>query len=217
MNIILIGAPGAGKGTQAARLSRIYHLPHIATGDLFRAHMAQNTALGNKARDFMEQGVLVPDSLTVDMVDARLSEEDAAHGVILDGFPRNLPQAELFEQLLRRRGWHLDSAVYIAVPVEILVERLSGRRVCPKCGATYHVLTHPPKNDNRCDVCGTALITRPDDAPDTVRRRLAVYTEQTAPLIAYYQAQNLLRSVDGAQPVDEVTRQIQEVLAGGTI
>ncbi|AUW95354.1 MAG: adenylate kinase [Sulfobacillus thermosulfidooxidans] len=204
----MLGSPGAGKGTQAAILSDYYHIPHISTGDIFRQNLADNTALGQRARDFMNQGVLVPDDVTEAMVADRLSQPDTANGFILDGFPRNIAQGHALAAMLAERHVPLHGVIYIAVAHDLLVKRLVGRRVCAECGAGYHVEFDPPKVVDVCDRCGGKLIQRADDLPETVETRLKVYQEQTAPLIGFYREQGVLVEVDGAQSVDAVTRSI---------
>lgn len=208
MKLILLGAPGAGKGTQASRLSDTYQIPHISTGDIFRQNIKDQTPLGRKAKSFIDQGLLVPDELTIDLVMDRLSRKDCRNGYILDGFPRTLSQAKALD--LREK---IDAAVEVRVPDEVIVERMSGRRVCPQCGEPYHILYKAPKQEGVCDKCGAKLIIRKDDEPQTVQKRLEVYHEQTAPLIEYYRQQGLLVSVDGTQTVDKVTEDITACLS----
>lgn len=215
MRLILLGAPGAGKGTQAQALAAHYRVPHISTGEIFRQNLTQGTELGERARSYMQKGLLVPDDVTEAMVDARLGEPDAEAGFILDGFPRTVPQAKALEVMIQRRGLRLDAALLLVVPEDLLTLRLTGRRVCPQCGANYHVQFHPPKRDGWCDHCGAALVQRPDDSLETVKTRLRVYEEQTAPLIGYYRDRGLLREVDGRRPVEEVTAHVVRLLEGG--
>ncbi|MDA8195505.1 MAG: adenylate kinase [Thermaerobacter sp.] len=214
MRLVLLGAPGAGKGTQAAALAAHYRIPHISTGDIFRQNLSQGTRLGLMARGYMDQGLLVPDNVTEAMVADRLREADALAGFVLDGFPRTLPQADALEQMLA--GWQaeLTAAVLLAVSAERLVARLTARRVCPQCGATYHLAFHPPQTAGVCDRCGAALVQRDDDAAPTVRTRISVYEEQTAPLITFYRARSLLQEVNGEQPVDVVTATVIARLGG---
>ncbi|NMP21999.1 adenylate kinase [Sulfobacillus harzensis] len=213
MELVLLGPPGSGKGTQAKRLADAFGIPHISTGDIFRKNLAEGTELGQLAKRYMDEGTLVPDDVTERMVSARLSEPDAKPGFILDGFPRNLNQAEHFQTALRTMGRQLTCVVYLTVNHDVLMARLTGRRVCPGCGATYNVVFQPPKQAGICDVCGAELVQRPDDSEATVSRRLEVYREETAPLVAYYEKLGLLARFDGEQPVDEVTRAIQERLS----
>lgn len=213
MRVVFLGPPGAGKGTQAARLAQAGGMPHVATGDMFRAAVAADTPLGREAGAYMDQGRLVPDEVTIGIVRERLAAPDCAAGFVLDGFPRTLPQAEALDGLLAELGRPIDGVVHLLVPEEDLVRRLTGRRVCPSCGALYHVDYQPPRRPGTCDVCGAALVQRQDDGEATVRRRLAVYQEQTAPLAGRYADQGRLRPVDGAGTVDEVARRVQAAVA----
>lgn len=203
MKLVLLGAPGAGKGTQASALSEHLQIPHISTGDIFRANMRQNTALGIKAKEYISKGLLVPDELTIDLVLDRLTVEDCANGYLLDGFPRNLAQAEALSA-----KEELDAVVNIDVPDQAIIDRMGGRRVCPECGESYHVDYLAPKVEGICDKCGSKLIVRDDDKPETVKNRLKVYHDQTVPLIEYYDRQNLIVTVDGTQSPEEVTSSI---------
>lgn len=214
MNLVLLGAPGAGKGTQAKRLADRLGLLHLSTGDLFRAHLSQGTELGKTARRYMEAGELVPDDVTLAMVFDRLSAPEAAQGFVLDGFPRNLAQAEAFEREMAARGQRLDLAVLLAVADSVLVERLTGRRTCPQCQATYHLVFSPPAHDELCDRCGVPLVQRPDDRPETVMRRLEVYHAETAPLIAYYRRRGILREVNGEASPEAVTEALLGIVEG---
>lgn len=204
MKIIMLGAPGAGKGTQAKRIAEKYGIPHISTGDIFRANIKNNTELGQKAKTYMDQGLLVPDELVVDLVVDRLGQEDAKKGYVLDGFPRTIPQAEALDAALSEKGEAMDYAVDVEVPDAAIIERMSGRRSCSQCGASYHVAFNPPKAEGVCDSCSGALILREDDKPETVAKRLSVYHEQTQPLIDYYTAKGIQKAVDGTKGVDEV-------------
>lgn len=208
MNLILLGPPGAGKGTQAALLSQRLRLPHVASGDLFREAMRKGTALGEKARPYMERGVLVPDEVTNAMIEERLKEPDCAKGVILDGFPRTIEQARALEGILVERGERVDRVLVIQVSEGALIERLSGRRTCRRCQANYHILFNPPQKEGVCDKCGGDLYQRSDDEEETVRRRVWVYMEETAPLIDYYRRQGLLTEIDGEQGIEGVQRGI---------
>ena len=208
MKIIMLGAPGAGKGTQAIMIGDHYGLPHISTGDIFRANIKNGTTLGQKAKSYMDQGLLVPDELTCDLVVDRISQDDCKNGYILDGFPRTLAQADALE----KTGTEIDYAIDVEVPDEDIVERMSGRRVCLTCGATYHVAFNKPAKENICDHCGDTLHHRDDDKPETVNKRLSVYHEQTQPLIEYYKGKGKLRRVDGTLSVDEVFAQIRQIL-----
>jgi adenylate kinase len=208
--MVLLGGPGAGKGTQAERLSRVLNIPQVSTGDLFRENLKNETELGLLAKGYMDRGELVPDQVTVGMVRERLSRPDAAKGAILDGFPRTIAQAEALELLLNELGFRLAVVPYIQVPEDVLLARLAGRWTCRKCGAMYHQLYSPPQQAGVCDRCGGELYQRPDDTPETQQHRLQVYFEQTAPLIDYYRGKGLLVEVDGRSGIDE----IQAVLLG---
>ena len=212
MKIIMLGAPGAGKGTQAKRLAEKFSIPHISTGDIFRANIKNNTELGKKAKEYMDQGLLVPDELTCSLVVDRIVRDDCANGYILDGFPRTIPQAQALDEALNKMGSNMDFAVDVDVPDEAIVSRMSGRRACVGCGATYHVKFNPPKTEGICDACGEALILREDDKPETVQKRLDVYHSQTQPLIGYYNGKGILRTVDGTKPMDQVFEDILNVL-----
>lgn len=212
MKIIMLGAPGAGKGTQAKRLAEKFSIPHISTGDIFRANIKNNTELGKKAKEYMDQGLLVPDELTCSLVVDRIVRDDCANGYILDGFPRTIPQAQALDEALNKMGSNMDFAVDVDVPDEAIVSRMSGRRACVGCGATYHVKFNPPKTEGICDACGEALILREDDKPETVQKRLDVYHSQTQPLIDYYNGKGILRTVDGTKPMDQVFEDILNVL-----
>ncbi len=212
MKIIMLGAPGAGKGTQAKLIADTYGIPHISTGDIFRANLKAGTELGKKAQVYMDQGQLVPDDLTCDLVVDRISQEDCANGFILDGFPRTIPQADCLAEALAERGESMDIAIDVNVPDEAIIERMAGRRVCPQCGASYHIVMIPPKVEGICDHCGSEIVLRADDEPETVKNRLSVYHEQTQPLIAYYTEQGILRTVDGTQPMEDVFAEIQKIL-----
>ncbi len=212
MKIIMLGAPGAGKGTQAKKIAAKYGIPHISTGDIFRANIKNNTELGKKAKTYMDQGLLVPDELTVDLVIDRVGQEDCAKGYILDGFPRTIPQAESLDAALAKMGQKVDFAVNVEVPDENIVNRMSGRRACVGCGATYHVQFNAPKTEGICDTCGEKLILRPDDEPETVLKRLSVYHNQTQPLIDYYAKAGVLKEVDGTLDMEDVFQAIVDVL-----
>ena len=212
MKIIMLGAPGAGKGTQAIRISSEYGIPHISTGDIFRANIKNGTELGKKAKAYMDQGLLVPDELTVDLVMDRLTRPDCSKGYILDGFPRTIPQAQALDKALAGRGEALDYAIDVDVPDEDIVDRMSGRRSCTGCGATYHIKYNPSKKGELCEVCGEKLVLREDDHPETVQKRLDVYHEQTQPLIDYYANQGIMKKVDGTQDMDDVFTAIESIL-----
>ena len=208
MKLIMLGAPGAGKGTQAARVAEALQIPHISTGDIFRANIKNGTEKSKKAKAYMDQGKLVPDELTCDLVADRIAKDDCSGGFILDGFPRTIPQAEALDKVLTERGEKIDFAVNIDVPDEAIVSRMSGRRACVGCGATYHIEFNPPKKEGICDNCGAELILREDDKPETVATRLKVYHEQTQPLIDFYEKKGALVTVDGTLPMDEVYKAI---------
>lgn len=212
MKIIMLGAPGAGKGTQAKRLAAKYDIPHISTGDIFRANIKNGTELGKKAKTYMDQGLLVPDELVVDLVVDRLNEADCKKGYILDGFPRTIPQAEALDEALAGSGDAVGYAIDIDVPDENIIRRMSGRRACLNCGATYHVVTIPPVKEGICDTCGSELVLREDDKPETVEKRLKVYHEQTSPLIDYYRNKGILLSIDGTKDMEIVFNQIVETV-----
>ena len=212
MKIVMLGAPGAGKGTQAKMIAAKYQIPHISTGDIFRANIKNGTELGKKAKSYMDQGLLVPDELTVDLVIDRLAQDDCKNGYILDGFPRTIPQAEALAAALAKLGEKMDYAIDVDVPDENIVSRMSGRRACTGCGATYHIVYNPSKKGDCCEVCGEKLILRDDDKPETVQKRLNVYHEQTQPLIDYYTKQSILRTVDGTQDMNDVFAEIVKIL-----
>ena len=212
MKIIMLGAPGAGKGTQAKKIAAKYDIPHISTGDIFRANIKNGTELGNKAKTYMDQGLLVPDELVVDLVVDRVQQDDCKNGYVLDGFPRTIPQAEALDKALAEFGDKIDYAIDVNVPDENIVKRMGGRRACVGCGATYHLVYAPTKTEGICDVCGKELILRDDDKPETVQKRLNVYHEQTQPLIDYYTTQGVLKTVDGTAALDKVFQAIVEIL-----
>ena len=212
MKIIMLGAPGAGKGTQAKKIAEKYHIPHISTGDIFRANIKNGTELGKKAKTYMDQGLLVPDELTVDLVIDRVGQDDCKDGYILDGFPRTIPQAECLDAALEKRGEKVDFAINVEVPDENIVNRMSGRRACVGCGATYHIKYNPTKVDGVCDACGEKLVLRDDDKPETVQKRLGVYHDQTQPLIDYYTKSGVLEEVDGTVDMEDVFQAIVEIL-----
>ena len=212
MRIILLGPPGAGKGTQAKMIADKYSIPHISTGDIFRANIKNGTELGKKAKEYMDKGLLVPDELTCDLVVDRIKQEDCKNGYILDGFPRTIPQAECLDEALTKMGEKIDYAVNVEVPDENIVKRMSGRRACVNCGATYHIVHIPTKVEGICDRCGKELILRDDDKPETVTKRLNVYHEQTQPLIDYYTKKGVLVEVDGTVDMNDVFNSIIEIL-----
>ena len=212
MKIIMLGAPGAGKGTQAKKIAAKYDIPHISTGDIFRANIKNGTELGNKAKTYMDQGLLVPDELVVDLVVDRVQQDDCKNGYVLDGFPRTIPQAEALDKALAALGDKVDYAIDVNVPDENIVKRMGGRRACVGCGATYHLVYAPTKTEGICDVCGKELILRDDDKPETVQKRLNVYHEQTQPLIDYYTTAGFLKTVDGTVDINDVFAAIVEIL-----
>lgn len=212
MKIIMLGAPGAGKGTQAKKIAAKYEIPHISTGDIFRANIKNGTELGKKAKTYMDQGLLVPDELVVDLVVDRVNQEDCARGYVLDGFPRTIPQAEALDKALAAQGQKMDYAIDVDVPDQNIVQRMGGRRACVGCGATYHLVYAAPKKEGICDTCGAELILRDDDKPETVEKRLAVYHEQTQPLIDYYTNAGILKTVDGTVAMEEVFEAIVSIL-----
>lgn len=212
MKIIMLGAPGAGKGTQAKKIAEKYQIPHISTGDIFRANIKGGTELGMKAKTFMDQGMLVPDEITIGMLMDRIGQEDCINGYVLDGFPRTIPQAESLTKALAERGEKVDYAINVDVPDENIINRMSGRRACLGCGATYHITFNPPVKEGICDTCGQELVLRDDDKPETVKKRLDVYHQQTQPLIDYYKNAEVLVEVDGTQPMDAVFQGIVEIL-----
>ena len=212
MKIIMLGAPGAGKGTQAKMIAEKCGIPHISTGDIFRANIKNGTELGMKAKSYMDQGQLVPDDVTIGMLLDRISQEDCAEGYVLDGFPRTIPQAESLTKALEERGESMDYAINVDVPDQAIVTRMAGRRACLACGATYHIVYNAPKKENVCDVCGEGLILRDDDKPETVQKRLTVYHDQTKPLIDYYGKAGILVTVDGTQDLNKVFEDIVSVL-----
>ena len=212
MKIIMLGAPGAGKGTQAKMIAEKCGIPHISTGDIFRANIKNGTELGAKAKEYMDKGLLVPDELVFDLVVDRIQQADCEKGYILDGFPRTIPQAEALENALNAIEQKLDYAIDIDVPDENIINRMSGRRACVGCGATYHVLFNPTKVEGKCDVCGESLILRDDDKPETVKKRLDVYHTQTQPLIDFYTERKVRVEVDGTQSMDKVFDDIMKIL-----
>jgi adenylate kinase len=216
MNIILLGAPGAGKGTQGNILAEKFRIPQISTGDILRANVRNKTQLGLKAKEFMDKGALVPDDIVVGMVVGRINEEDAKAGFILDGFPRNINQAEVLEKTLSSMGKSIGSVIGIEVDRKELVRRLSGRRVCRKCGASYHVIFNPPVNIGMCDKCGSEIYQRDDDKEDTIEARLKVYEQETFPLVDFYSRKSLYRGIDGKGSVDHITMTIVGALEQGS-
>ncbi|MCI9540083.1 MAG: adenylate kinase [Lachnospiraceae bacterium] len=212
MKIIMLGAPGAGKGTQAKRIADKWQIPHISTGDIFRANIKEGTELGKEAKKYMDQGALVPDELTVKLLLDRVAKDDCKNGYVLDGFPRTIPQAEVLDKALAELGDTVDFAVNVDVPDENIINRMSGRRACVSCGATYHITYAPTKTEGICDRCGKELILREDDKPETVQKRLEVYHKQTQPLIDYYAKKEILKTVDGTKDMEEVFQDIVAIL-----
>ncbi len=215
MKIVMLGAPGAGKGTQAKMIAAKYHVPHVSSGDIFRANIAEGTELGMQAKEYMDKGLLVPDELTVDLIIDRISQDDCRDGYILDGFPRTILQAETLDRALAKIGETLDYAIDVDVPDDHIITRMSGRRVCTSCGATYHIVNNPSAKGDFCEVCGAPLVQREDDRPETVRKRLEVYHEQTQPLIYYYRGQHIWHPVDGTKDMNDVFDGIVSILEAG--
>lgn len=212
MKIIMLGAPGAGKGTQAKQIAAKYNIPHISTGDIFRANIKEGTALGMEAKSYMDKGQLVPDELTVKILLDRVAKDDCKDGYVLDGFPRTIPQADVLDEAVTKLGEKIDFAINVDVPDENIIRRMSGRRACLKCGATYHVVSIPPKKEGICDACGEALVIRDDDKEETVKARLEAYHKQTQPLIDYYNAKGILKEVDGTKDMNDVFADIVNIL-----
>lgn len=212
MKIVLLGPPGAGKGTQAKLIVQKYNIPHISTGDIFRKNIKEMTPLGIKAKEYIDKGQLVPDELTVEIVKDRIKEDDCKNGFLLDGFPRTVAQADALNDVLADLGTKLDYVINIKVDENNLIERLSGRRVCPKCGASFHVVFNPPKVEGVCDYCGAEVVQRADDSEETVKNRLSVYNKQTQPLIDYYTKNGLIKNINGEQDINDVFEEICSVL-----
>lgn len=212
MKIIMLGAPGAGKGTQAKMIADRFGIPHISTGDIFRANIKNGTELGKEAKKYMDQGLLVPDELTVKILLDRVADKDCADGYVLDGFPRTIPQAEVLDDALTKLGDQIDFAINVDVPDENIIRRMSGRRACISCGATYHIEHIPPKQEGICDRCGKELVLRDDDKEETVKNRLQVYHEQTQPLIEFYSGKGILKTVDGTQDMQNVFDAIYAII-----
>ncbi|MEJ9280828.1 MULTISPECIES: adenylate kinase [Ureibacillus] len=216
MNIVLMGLPGAGKGTQAEKIVNKYEIPHISTGDMFRAAISQGTELGLKAKSYMDQGALVPDEVTIGIVRERLAQKDCENGFLLDGFPRTVPQAESLDNILEELGKKIDHVINIQVEKDELVARLSGRRICKTCGATYHVIFNPPKVEGKCDKDGGELYTRADDNPETVANRLEVNMKQAQPLLDFYESKGLLTNINGQQEIEKVFADLDALLLQGS-
>ena len=212
MNIILMGLPGAGKGTQASEIVKKFPIPHISTGDMFRKAIKDETDLGKEAKSYMDRGELVPDEVTVGIVKERISEDDAKKGFLLDGFPRTIEQAEALNNIMSELGRNIDAVINIEVPEEELMNRLTGRRICEKCGTTYHLVFNPPKVDGVCDIDGGKLYQREDDNPETVSNRLSVNVKQSKPILEYYEDKGVLNNIDGAKDIDQVTKDVIDIL-----
>lgn len=212
MRLILLGAPGAGKGTQAEMLMKFYNIPTISTGNIFREHISKQTQLGQQAKKYMDEGKLVPDELVIELVKDRITQDDCKNGMILDGFPRTIPQAEALDVMLTELNMPIDHVVDVEVPDKVIVERMAGRTVCPSCGASYHNLYKVENTPGRCDECSTGLIQREDDKVETVKKRLEVYHAQTKPLIAYYDKQDKVREIDGVGTVEDVRARVKKAL-----
>ena len=212
MKIVMLGAPGAGKGTQAKKIAGKYGIPHVSTGDIFRANIKNGTKVGMQAKAYMDAGNLVPDEITIGMLLDRIHQEDCEKGYVLDGFPRTIPQAESLTAALKERGESIDYAIDVDVPDENIIRRMSGRRACLSCGATYHIVYNAPKKEGVCDQCGEPLVLRDDDKPETVQNRLNVYHRQTQPLIDYYKKEGVLAQVDGTQDMEQVFQDIVKIL-----
>lgn len=212
MNLILLGPPGAGKGTQAAKIIEKYEIPHISTGDIFRENIKEGTPLGKKAQEYMNRGELVPDSLVIEIATDRLTKDDCKEGFLLDGFPRTVEQAEALDKFLAEGGKKVDHVLDIDVDADILMKRLTGRRVCKGCGATFHITNIPPKVEGVCDVCGEELYQRDDDTEETVANRIEVYNSQTKPLIDYYEESGNISHLDGSVDPDELLAEIVKIL-----
>jgi len=212
MKIIMLGAPGAGKGSQASRIAKEYQLPHISTGDIFRANLKEETELGKRAKSFMDKGELVPDDITIAMLLDRIHKEDCKNGYILDGFPRTIPQAEALKEALAKKDEKIDLALDVEASDELIIKRMAGRRTCPACGAIYHIVTLPPKTEGICDRCGADLIQRKDDNEETVKNRLKIYHEITEPLISYYKKEGILEEIDGAEELDKVFEKVKRII-----
>lgn len=212
MNIILMGLPGAGKGTQASEIVKKFPIPHISTGDMFRKAIKDETDLGKEAKSYMDRGELVPDEVTVGIVKERISEDDAKKGFLLDGFPRTIEQAEALNSIMSELDREIDAVINIEVPEEELMNRLTGRRICEKCGTTYHLVFNPPKVDGICDIDGGKLYQREDDNPETVSNRLSVNVKQSKPILEYYNNKGVLKNIDGSKDIDEVTNDVIDIL-----
>ncbi len=212
MRLVLLGAPGAGKGTQAEMLTKLYNIPCISTGNIFREHISKNTDLGKQAKAFMDEGKLVPDSLVIELVKSRITEDDCKNGMIFDGFPRTIPQAEALDTMLKELSIPIDHVINVDVPDEMIIDRMAGRTVCPSCGASYHKTNKIETVAGKCDLCGNDLVQREDDKAETVKKRLDIYHAQTEPLIAYYKSQDKVIDIDGVGAVDDVRARVMKAL-----
>ncbi len=212
MKLVLLGAPGAGKGTQAKRIAENYNIPHISTGDIFRENIKNNTELGQKAKAYMDQGLLVPDELVLELIMERFKAPDCKNGYVLDGFPRTIPQAKALDEALEKNNDRIEYAINVDVDDDVIINRMSGRRACLNCGRTYHVKTLRPKVEDTCDYCNSKLVLRDDDKPETVKKRLDVYHEQTQPLLDYYNEKGILHNVDGTGEIDRIYNDIINIL-----
>ena len=212
MNLLIMGLPGAGKGTQASEIVKKFPIPHISTGDMFRKAIKDETDLGKEAKSYMDRGELVPDEVTVGIVKERISEDDAKKGFLLDGFPRTIEQAEALNNIMSELDRNIDAVINIEVPEEELMNRLTGRRICEKCGTTYHLVFNPPKVDGICDIDGGKLYQREDDNPETVSNRLSVNVKQSKPILEYYNNKGVLKNIDGSKDIDEVTNDVIDIL-----
>jgi adenylate kinase len=212
MKVILLGAPGAGKGTQAKRIAADYDIPHISTGDIFRENIKNNTQLGLRAKEYMDQGLLVPDELVLELIMDRFKAPDCKNGYVLDGFPRTIPQAKALDKALEENNDSIEYAINVDVADEVIIDRMAGRRACLSCGRTYHIKTLKPKTEGLCDYCNSNLVLRDDDKPDTVKKRLAVYHEQTQPLLEYYDKKGILYNVDGTGGIDKIYNDIIRII-----
>lgn len=215
MKIVLLGPPGAGKGTQAKLICDEFKMPHISTGDIFRKQISENTSLGMKAKEYIDKGKLVPDKITLGIVKDRLSKDDCKNGYLFDGFPRTAMQAEDFDKILLQNNAEIDLVILIDVPDKYIIDRITGRRICPVCGESYHVINNPPKETGKCDKCGNMIIQRKDDSIDTINERLSVYHKQTCPLIEYYKRKNILSAIDGTGSINDIFQKICTILKRG--
>lgn len=212
MRLLIMGAPGAGKGTQAALIKEAYNIKHISTGDMFRKAISEKTATGIEAKEYIDKGMLVPDSVTNKLVRERLAEKDCENGFLLDGYPRNLDQAVELDNILKDLGIKLDAVINVSVDDNFLIERITGRRTCTKCGASYHIKYNKPSKEGICDVCGEKLIQRADDSEETIKNRLSVYYQKTKPVLDYYENQNIVKNIDGIGEINDIFANIQKVL-----